>query len=219
MMSLVRRLVCLVLTGCALPTTIGQVPSDDTGSASVSSTVGTSTVGVATSTGFPPPTATSTALPTGDGSSDTGMVGPGPVRSFSIRYGDIPPQGGTDTASDVGGTTGGPDPDALLVVITTGDADCVEPFGMLQCGGAWQIEFALPPALQVPGTYDLFADLAATASETIGPGPDCGFGGGTFEGTVDLTVVSADLVAGQISADDMQFDFDPNVAFEAERCP
>ena len=107
----------------------------------------------------------------------------------------------------------------MLVVITTGLASCEEPFAALPCDGAWSISFTLPPALQTPGTYPLFPDLNGGASESFGPGPDCGFGGGTLEGNLDLQLVDATRVVGAITADDPIVDFDPNVAFDAMRCP
>ena len=143
---------------------------------------------------------------------------PGEQHAYAIRFGDLPPIGGG--GSDTGGssTTGGDeiDPDTLLVVITTGPDDCDDPWAALACG-QWSVSFSLPPGSGV-GVYSLFPDLNGTSTAT-GPADEigeCWFGGGSLEGTVEITSTDG-AIAGQIT-DAQSFDFDANVGFVATLC-
>ncbi|MCX4242690.1 hypothetical protein [Paraliomyxa miuraensis] len=146
---------------------------------------------------------------------------PNVVTAFAIRHGDLPSPGGGGL--DSGGDDGGSDidPDALLVVITNGAATCEDPFAANECGTRWSVSFTLPPALQQPGSYDLWPDLNGGFSVTGEPYPegDCSWGGGTLEGVVDILAITDEgLVRGAIHGADA-FDFDANVTFDAVGCP
>jgi hypothetical protein len=208
MMQRVDRWLVLVFgaLGCALPTAIGELP--EAGAIATSSTTGPQTDGATMISD------SATGLDTGD----TEPVGPGPMRAFSLLFGELPDPG-TDTASDVAGDSGTVDPDALHVVITTGPETCTDPYAALPCGGAWSIGFTLDLEHQTPGTYALFPDLQGVATETTADPVDCGFGGGTLDGMVEIDVVDAQHVAGRITGAPDLFDFDPNVEFDAPRCP
>lgn len=205
---------------CANPTTIGELPPL---AASGSSTASGPTTTQSVSSG-PTPTSTGAATTVGPISTDpastsTGIIGPGPQMSFAILFGEIP-EPGTTGMSDVAGSGDGPADDAMLVKITTGMASCDEPFGGLQCGGAWWVDFTLPVDLQTPGTYNLFPDLNASTGFTLEDNGDgeCGGGFGSLDGTLVLDVVNAELIAGRIMDTDA-IDFDANVEFQAMRCP
>ncbi|MCA9711331.1 MAG: hypothetical protein KDK70_36165 [Myxococcales bacterium] len=144
---------------------------------------------------------------------------PDEVRAFAIRHGDLPEidVGGGDSGGSGGGTS--IDPDALLVVITNGAATCSNPFAADECGSRWSVSFTLPPELQAPGTYSLWDDLNGGFSVTGEPYPegDCSWGGGSLEGKLELYEIDGTVVRGQI-VDAPTWDFDANVAFDADTC-
>lgn len=152
----------------------------------------------------------------GDGGEACPQPPPPVQHAYAIRFGDLPPidVGETDTGGSGGGTE--IDPDTLLVVITTGPDDCDDPWAALACG-QWTIHFSLPPGTE-PGSYALFPDLNGGTTAT-GPADEigeCWWGGGTLEGTVELTAVEGTVV-GRIH-DAQSFDFDANVEFSATLC-
>lgn len=197
-------------SACGLPTTLGELPGDDSMISSVSDGVDTSGT---TSTG-PPPSPSTTAQ-----TSDTGPVGPMPMHAWVMRYdqwldaidegmdtvdSDTSPEGtGTDT-------DGGLPPDTLVVQISTGSDSCGDPQGVDECSGQWQITLLVPPPLQTPGTYDLANELSALImmSGQTGTG-ECFGGGGTLGGTAELTVVSPEEVSGTLAPLDVGELFDP----------
>jgi hypothetical protein len=211
--SPVRRGIAVLIVngGCALSTPIGDLPQ-----------AGTTGGGTETSSTTTPAQTDGTTIAsdsaTGIASGDTEMVGPGPMRAFSLRVADLP-EPGTGSASDVGGDTGPVDPDAIRVVITTGGATCSDPFGQLPCGGAWSIGFTLALEHQVPGTYALFEELDGTGTATGFEPVECSFAGGSLDGTAEIDVVDAQRVAGRITGASDLLGFDPNVEFDAPRCP
>ncbi len=215
MMATVQRwtMLALACTGCALSTPIGDLPEAATAGGS-----GTGSTGASTETAQTEPDVTSIVSDSNASvsSGETEPVGPGPQRAFSLRWGDVPdPE--TTGMSDVA-DTGTIDPDAILVVVTTGNVTCTDPFGQLPCGGAWNLGFTLYPEHQMPGVYAL-TDLDASGMSTTEDPVDCGFGAGSIEGTVEILVVDAQRVTGRIMDATDLIGFDPNVEFDAPRCP
>lgn len=161
---------------------------------------------------------------TGAGSGDVPDCGDGdacpepppPVQhAYAIRFGDLPD---VDVGESDSGGSGGTeiDPDTLLVVVTTGADGCEDPWAALACG-QWSLSFSLPPGT-LPGSYALFPELngVQTATGPIDETGECWFGGGTLEGTVELTTTEG-VIAGRITGASA-FDFDANVEFTASLC-
>lgn len=223
-------LILLGAAGCALPTTIGMVPSDessssaeDQGTTSLGTTTGDSASMTASSSTDPTSsssTSSSTSVASNTGSSSS-SDGPREVTAFAIRFGDIPESGstgGTTFNSEVG-SGDGPDDDALLVKVTTSFDSCEEPSATDPCN-SWAVSFVLAPDQQTPGTYDLLDDVNALGVES---GADdtsgmCSFGGGTLEGTVVIESISADEVVGRFETAETLLDVDVNFSFVAPRC-
>lgn len=192
-------LLPLASLGCVLATPLGELPSDDTGT---STSAGTTTTTVATSVTGPSESEgneTSTTEPP-----------PRPPHAWAMRYdvwlASFDDGSGTSGADSGGGGTGGtggePSPDTLVVQVSTGPDDCADPHAVLECGDYWSVTMLVPPELQVPGTYDLFEQLMATAAftGTFDEGVGCTFGGGTIEGTAELVEVSETQVVVRLSA-------------------
>lgn len=159
---------------------------------------------------------------TGAGSGDVPDCGdacpeppPSVQHAYAIRFGDLP---AVDVGESDSGGSGGTDidPNTLLVVITTGADGCDDPWAALACG-QWSVSFSLPPGT-TPGSYALFPDLNGmqTATGPIDETGECWFGGGTLEGTVELTTTEG-AIAGRIVGASA-FDFDANVEFVATLC-
>ncbi|MCX4242693.1 hypothetical protein [Paraliomyxa miuraensis] len=207
-------------SACALSTPLGELPRETSGDATaVETETGTGSGGITTVA--PPPVET-------DGT--TGVVGPLPMHAWVMRYDDwlmaTEDTAETDSGpSDSGNGTGtGPDiaPDALVVQISTGSDDCIDPGAALECGAQWQISMLIPPELQVPGTYLLFEELSGFVSMTgeLEPGGFCSGGAGTLEGTATLLVVSEVEVQGFLSGTEGSslFGIDTDVEFIALGC-
>lgn len=189
----------LASLGCVLATPLGELPPDGT-SASTSTTTVATTV------------ATSVSGSSDGESSETSATEPPPrpPHAWAMRYdvwlASFDDGSGTSGADSGGGGTGGtgdePSPDTLVVQVSTGPDDCADPHAVLECGDYWSVTMLVPPELQVPGTYDLFEQLMATAAftGTFDEGVGCTFGGGTIEGTAELVEVSEAQVVVRLSA-------------------
>ena len=133
----------------------------------------------------------------------------------------FPPEPGTgDTSAASGG--GGLDPNMLFVFISDHTVACSDPFAVPECP-YWQVSLGIPTDLQKPGTYDLaspeFSYSGYSVSQPNIDAPDCWGGGGSFwEGTLQITAINDDKVAGVLSGTPA-FDFDANGPFTALRCP
>lgn len=211
-------LLPLAVLACVLPTPLGELPSTTAASETTepgsdgSTTIDTSASG---STAGPP------AM-----TSDTGIAEPPPPHAWAMRYDQwstTSVTGGNETGPDSGGTGGDtstePSPDTLVVQLSTGPDDCDDPHAGLECGGHWTLTLLLPPALQVPGTYDLATELSALVimtGEAEGGGV-CSGGAGTAEGTAELFEVSPQQVTGRVSTTD-GFGIGPSHEFVAPRC-
>lgn len=209
-------LALVSLVACALPTSLGELPSTTTSSGSESD--GATTVGVGVSgTSDPPPPPAMT--------SDTGVAEPPPPHAWAMRYDEwstTAVTSGSDSGnSGTGGDTGTyePTPDTLVVQLSTGADDCADPHASLACGGYWTLTVFVPPALQLPGTYDLAADLAGivTISGDEDEGPTCSFGAGLLEGSAELFEVSPQQVTGRLFPTDT-FGLGTNFELVAPRC-
>lgn len=189
---------------------------DDDESGGTPGTTATTGQGGSNDGGEPGTSAGSGPEPGCDEGGDCPEPPPAVQHAFAIRFGDLPPVdvGGSDS----GGSGGGEeiDPDTLLVVITDGPADCDDPWAALACG-QWRVSFSLPPGT-LPGTHALFPDLNGGSSAT-GPADqsgECWFGGGSLEGTLELTATDTAIVGRIVDA--QSFDFDANVEFTAALC-
>lgn len=220
--------LALSSAGCALPATIGMVPSDESSTNSVSestttmsSTSSEDSVSMTTSSSTGPTSSSTTTGSTGDTGMTSSSGGPREMTAFSIRFGDIPESGdtGSTTVNSEVGSGGGPDDDALLVKVTTSNDSCEDPNATDPCD-SWAVSFTLAPEQQVPGSYDLFNDVNALGVES---GTDdssgmCSFGGGTVEGTVVIESISPTGVVGRFENTDTPIDIDLDFSFVAPRC-
>jgi hypothetical protein len=153
---------------------------------------------------------------------DVGTEGgepPPALHAYAIRFGDLPEVDLGDSAGSGGDDGGGSeiDPDALLVVISTGADGCDDPWAAHACG-QWRATFTLP-ADAVPGDYALFPDLNGGHSVS-GPADDtgeCWWGGGSLNGSLSIQSIDDDAIIGSLAATDA-FDFDPTGPFTAVLC-
>ncbi len=128
-----------------------------------------------------------------------------------------PPSGGPGGSSSVGGA--GPDPATLYIAVGKNPQICADPFGYEGCD-YWRVSVNLPPALQQVGTI-LLSDPSVISYASVG-GPDegggqCYGGGGSIEGTLEITAIDDTHVEGILSGIDTA-EFDANGPFYAERC-
>lgn len=206
-----RRLL-LVLSGalgCGIPVKVGTL--DDAGG-----TTG-ATLETGTDTGEVLESSTTQ-------DSDTGVI---ERREYAIRHGDLPDVG---TGSEDGGSSAsgsdtgdGIDPDTLHVSITTGESTCEDPYGNIPCGDRWEVSIALPPELQTAGAAGSLDEVNGFFYETLelgGGGPDdCGQGGGTLEGSFEITSIDDSEVRGRLFDLGHGSDVIPTeIEFAAPRC-
>lgn len=160
-----------------------------------------------------------------------GQGGSDPVqKGVAVFLGQLPDPSGSSAVSTgssgssavgsavaVSSSTGGPDPNTLVVFLGNPTPDCAAP-GNVMCPNQWGFVFRIPPAMQQPGTYTL-TELDGFMSET-GPGqPNCPFGAGPhYDGTVQITEIDATKVAGTVFANDLGFVNDPSGDFIAAMC-
>ncbi len=227
---MVRRvsiLAAVLLAGCSVRTSVGDLPE---GSAVVDSegvddeSGSTSSNDDATTGPAVPATSTTTDAPGSSSSSgDEGDELQPSMTAFSIRWGDIPPSDDTDITTDTSTTRGGTDrdDDDIMVVIGFTTESCEDPSATDGCE-TWSMSFFLDAARQQPGTYQLVEDVAASILEQ-GPAEDDGtcFGtGGSVDGTVVIETYNESEVTGRLESVDFgpsAFDLD-GFEFTAPRC-
>lgn len=87
----------------------------------------------------------------------------------------------------------------------------------------WQVDIALPPARQQPGTIPLDAvDISSNFVETLAGTPDsCGIGGGDFhQGSVQiLSIDAAQVVLRLTGTGEPAAEFQADGDYTALRCP
>lgn len=194
-------LLALLLAGCSVPTSVGELQSSVQGGGSSTGN------GVDPSTGEDDPVATTADEDAASSSgSSTGSDALVPeMGAFVIRWGDIPEdEDDTDTVNTGVGTGSEWDPDAILVQVGLSVSSCEDVFASDPCG-TWHVSFTLEPDQQVEGSFD-GSEINATYSE-IGPGDDpndcMGYGGGSFDATV--IVESIDDSGLQIRFENVSF--------------
>lgn len=183
--------VLAMVTGCSVPTAVGDLEGNALvgASGSGSSESGQSGEVDPTTGGVDP---TNTGSSSGDqASSSTGAeTRPAPTMvAFAMRRGDIPPDDEDPSATTIGSgdstdTDGGLDDDDLLVFIGFSGQTCEDPSTDTRCG-IWEVKFALSVEQQVAGTYAW--DEVNLGFWENGPdrgGGDCFGGGGTLESSV-----------------------------------
>ena len=164
-----------------------------------------------------------TGSDTGDSDDSDGDIEPvGEPYAFAMRYGDLPDVDSGESGSDSGG--GGDDEpwqdaDALYVKIATTAKTCEDPFAAVPCGGHYSVSFILPPEIQAPGTYALFDEAFGGFTYAFEPYEegDCGWGGGSLDGVLEIEHIDQDHVVGRLLDTDA-FDFDANIEFDAPLC-
>jgi hypothetical protein len=174
----------------------------------------------------------------------TGMQPPPPSPAISMLYSewnDLPPPNGSVVATSAGGTTiaattgptttgSGPatatvgtgtphDPATLVIFLGSELQSCAAP-GISECDadGTWDVTILLPPQLQTPGTYPL-ENLASWFEQ--GPCDRGGGGGGSYwDGTIQVTAVSAGEIAFTLSGTGSFFFVQGNAdgSYVAPRC-
>lgn len=207
------------LVACGIPVDIGTLDGGTTAvsdSVSVSDSISDSTPSssdgaTSDSSTSVPPTETDTEDP------------PPPVQhDFAIRFGDLPDVGtGTDSGgSSASGTTGDLDidPDTLLIIATTGVADCGDPFAVGDCSPSTTYGFNLPPELQFIGATGRLEDHNGVLSFNGSQDGECVGGGGTLAGNFEIVVIDGTRVAGRMFDIDA-IDAPPTIDFDALRCP
>lgn len=150
-----------------------------------------------------------------------------------LRYGDIPAYSleGASTSVSSGGEGDGIDPDQLLIIVSNHGPRCADPYGYGgygdDCQDSRRLYIPLPVQLQRPGTVDL-ALVNAFWSELDGdPDPAVcwnGGGGGSVEGTLEITSIDEQGLRGTLTITSSFFDTSfldvvaPSGALEATRC-
>ncbi len=204
-------IAAIILGACGVPVDVGALDG-----------------GVGSTTGRPD------ASSTGASGSSSGMVASGSSESgeitaprhLAIRVADLPSGGGTGTGSSAGSSAGGDatagdtndDPDALQLISGNYAVACDDPYGGMPGCNAWQLGFRLPPELQQVGATGSVFDHYGAFSETTGGVGECGFGGGSLEGSFEITAIDADHVAGRLTGLVGPTGF-VTLEFDAPRCP
>jgi hypothetical protein len=152
----------------------------------------------------------------------------GLVTSMAYLKSQIPPDmtsgsSGSSTSSTSGGEI---DPSTMYISLSSQAMECKDPNAGLECGPNWEVSIMIPPELQTPGVYHVgLEDVLGFAAET---GPDegnneCGFGGGTWEATLEIVAIDDSMVEARLCDVDEWFWSwtEPNLngTFYAERCP
>jgi hypothetical protein len=229
------------------PPTASEASGDDTGTASSppnptvdTTTPGTSVSSVSDTEGSDEATSVGTFTSTSNASvtgtdTDTGPIEPPQpcegeamdiVAETIIAFNESqkPPQP-DPTASDTGSSdSGGPNPpDTLYLRMSSQQFMCEDPAASLACGPNWDITIIILPEFQFPGLHSLQGDTVfAVSSETCAPeGNECCFGGGTFDGTLELINITDTTVEGRLCNTQGFFsETDPQLdgKFVAQRC-
>lgn len=143
--------------------------------------------------------------------------------AFAYLQSQIPPEPNPSGTSTTGGEP--PDPSTLHIKLSDQKFACEDPSGILECGPHWEVTIVIPPEFQFPGLYNLVGpDVHGFSSES---GKDegmgqCGFGGGTFEATLEILAVDDQQVEGRLChVQGFFFETMPDLegTFVAPRCP
>lgn len=160
----------------------------------------------------------------GDGGNGGGGVGganAGTPNAIAMLYSELSSPNATGTTVASSGTGGGPGPDTLYIAVASDGQLCNDPFKAEPCGDQWRVSFGIPVELQKVGVISL-SDPSIISnfsmSGPIDPSGICSGGGGSFlDGTLEITAIDGNHVAGVLS-NTPTFDFDANGAFDAVRC-
>ncbi|MEZ4383997.1 MAG: hypothetical protein R3A79_21875 [Nannocystaceae bacterium] len=214
----------------------GGVTSDSTGGSTDSTSTTDATTGMSSVTSATTNSSSVTTDATdGTDSSSTGEppeacgdLPPieGLVTSMAYLKSQVPPDM-TSSGSSTSTTSGGEiDPSTMYISLSSQAMECKDPNAGLECGPNWEVSISIPPELQTPGVYAVgLGDIHGFAAET---GPDeggdvCGFGGGTWEATLEIVAIDDTMVEARLCNVDEWFwswtSPDLNGTFYAERCP
>jgi hypothetical protein len=119
---------------------------------------------------------------------------------IAYNQSQVPPQPDTTGTGGSGSGGGELDPGTIFVSLSNQPLVCADPTAILQCGGRWEVTLVIPPEFQSPGIYNLLGqDVRGIATETGAEvGPDCSFGGGSFDATFEIFSVDANTVEGRL---------------------
>ncbi len=202
--------------GTSGATTDATTDATSTGSTSLSTTGATSE---ATSD-------SDTDSSTGDPPKACGDAAPieGLVTSMAYLKSQLPPD--MTSGSGSSGSSGGEeqDPSTLYIRLSDQSFTCKDPSGILECGPQWSATIVIPPEYQAPGVYSFgLGDIIGTFTETGEDegGNECGFGGGSWEGTLEIVAIDESQVEARLC--DVQEPWgwakpDLNGTFYADRC-
>lgn len=156
------------------------------------------------------------------GETSGGNVTPPPAsQAVAMLYSEVNwDVGGGSGSSSVSTTSGtGIDPNTLYVFIHDDAASCSDPFAAMPCGSHWSVTVAIPPHLQQPGVISLSdPSLISTFSATgPGSGDDCYFGGGSYDGDLEIVSINNTEVVVRLANTD-KFEFDADGEYTAPRC-
>jgi len=181
--------------------------------------------GVDTATSSGDPTTTSTGVMTSGGPYDGGSPLPNDGPAIAMLYSELPnvvyPSGSAVAASG-----GGDDinPNSLNLFVSNGPQACINPYayGAGCAAVSYQVSILLPPNLQAVGTYSL-NNLAYLSVTEPGGGDTCSGGGGSYwDGTIEITAISATQVTFTLAGTAKIFSFTPqgtaDGTFTAPRC-
>ena len=162
---------------------------------------------------------TSTASTGGNGGGGVAGGNPGGPNAIAMLYSELssgPNPTGTSTA-----TGGGPDPSTLYIAISNTPEVCADPYAAEPCGDHYRVSFGIPVALQKVGVIalnDPSIIAYASVTGTLDASGQCSGGGGSFwDGTLEITAIDGNHVAGILS-NTSTFDFNANGPFDAARC-
>lgn len=154
------------------------------------------------------------------------------VTALALRLNELPAG-----EYNLEGTGVDPDPQTLVLLVGNTQQTCASPLlvdaidcaaaGSCACGSTvWQMRIHVPPAVAKVGDIDLpQAWTQISDSGPVGGGCVGGDGaGGNIDGTLTLDSIGASTITGAIQGvhmDQIEMPalFDPNVSFEATRCP
>jgi hypothetical protein len=140
-----------------------------------------------------------------------------PSTAIAMLYSELPDYSGSGVGTTAAAGGDPIDPNTLFVFIGEQPQLCEDPHAAMSCGDHWRVTVALPPAFQQPGMYDL-AQLNGFFTVTgPGAGDDCWWGGGTFEGWIEIVSIDEGAVTGSLF-NTPTYDFDANGDFVASRC-
>lgn len=151
-------------------------------------------------------------VPTTTTSGESGDPPPPLRHDYAIRFADLPDVDDTGasevgssadggSSSDSGGIGNPFDADALVVVATTGNDTCEDPFAVDPvCRSEWRVSFNLSLELQVAGATARLEDVNGfvSLSEPL-EGDECLGGGGVLSGQLVVTGIDDTRVSARIT--------------------